>query len=246
MLDNVIRLFVAINIVLAVFNMIPVPPLDGSAILFRLVSPATAWQIRPMLAQYGSLLLLVVIFAIVLTPLGNVVIRDHQWPHQPSPGRSKVRQFRGHLRARVRPAERAALAGWLTPGQLALFDGMHVADRRHGLDVVASLRAAGVTDDELLLAGLLHDCAQGTEGGRPAPGGLVARRGLGPVGRLARPASCRGSARPSTGSAITPTCRRPMALEAGCSTRTAELIRHQAAPLEPTAGELLRLADEAN
>ncbi len=73
MLDNVIRLFVAINIVLAVFNMIPVPPLDGSAILFRLVSPATAWQIRPMLAQYGSLLLLVVIFAIVLTPLGNVV-----------------------------------------------------------------------------------------------------------------------------------------------------------------------------
>jgi Zn-dependent protease len=73
--ENVLILFVSINIVLAVFNLIPVPPLDGSAILFRLVSPATAWQIRPMLAQYGSLLLLLVIFAIVLTPLGNVVFR---------------------------------------------------------------------------------------------------------------------------------------------------------------------------
>ncbi len=37
-----------------------------------------------------------------------------------------------------------------------------------------------------------------------------------------------------------------MALEAGCSARTAELIRNQADPVEPTAGELLRLADEAN
>jgi Zn-dependent protease len=70
-LVSVLHSFVVINIVLAVFNMIPVPPLDGSAILFRVVSPATAWQIRPMLAQYGSILLLVIIFAFVLTPLGR-------------------------------------------------------------------------------------------------------------------------------------------------------------------------------
>ncbi len=56
---------------------------------------------------------------------------------------SKVRQFRSHVRARVGPDERAALADWLTPAQLALFDAMHVADRRHGLDVVATLRADG-------------------------------------------------------------------------------------------------------
>ena len=74
-LVNVLYIFVAVNIALAVFNMIPIPPLDGSALLFRLVSPATAWQLRPMLAQYGSLLLLVVIFGIVLTPLGTVVGR---------------------------------------------------------------------------------------------------------------------------------------------------------------------------
>ncbi len=53
--------FVTFNIALAIFNLIPVPPLDGSAILFRLVSPQTAWRLRPMLAQYGFMLVLVVI-----------------------------------------------------------------------------------------------------------------------------------------------------------------------------------------
>jgi len=158
---------------------------------------------------------------------------------------SKVRQFRSHLAARVRPAERADLAAWLTPAQLALFDAMHVADRRHGLDVRATLRAAGTTDPELLLAGLLHDCAKGPTVGLwhriawslgEAWGPWVvgaARRlpGFGPaLDRLRDHAEL--SAR--------------LALEAGCSARTAELIRHQADPLEPAAGELLRLADEAN
>ncbi|MGZ8501306.1 MAG: hypothetical protein ACXWW6_00485 [Candidatus Limnocylindrales bacterium] len=158
---------------------------------------------------------------------------------------SKIRQFRTHLGARVRPEERSALAGWLTPVQLALFDGMHVADRRHGLDVVITLRSRGTTDRELLLAGLFHDCAKG-----PA------------VGVLPRVAWSLGEA---WGSWVVTLARRlpgfgraldrlrdhaelsaRMALEAGCTARTAELIRHQADPIEPAAGELLRLADEAN
>ena len=77
---------------------------------------------------------------------------------------SKVRQFRSHVRARVAPDERAALVGWLTPDQLALFDSMHVADRRHGLDVVATLREQGMTDEDVLLAGLLHDAGKGRTG----------------------------------------------------------------------------------
>jgi hypothetical protein len=71
----------------------------------------------------------------------------------------KVRQFRSHLGARVSPAERTALATWLSPAQFDLFDAMHVADRRHGLDVLAALRSGGVTDSDVLLAGLLHDAA---------------------------------------------------------------------------------------
>jgi Zn-dependent protease len=51
-------LFVAFNVALAIFNLIPVPPLDGSAVLFRFLSPRQAWQLRPMLAQYGIFILL--------------------------------------------------------------------------------------------------------------------------------------------------------------------------------------------
>jgi len=73
----------------------------------------------------------------------------------------KARQLGRHLAARVRPVERVALAEWLTPAQLTLFDGMPVADRRHGLDVVAALRAAGVDDRDVHLAGLFHDAGKG-------------------------------------------------------------------------------------
>ena len=80
------------------------------------------------------------------------------------------------------------LAAWTRPGELALFDAMHVADRRHGLDVVAHLRRAGVRDRDVLAAGLLHDCAKGDTGARAADR-LVAGRGvraLGPRRRRAR------------------------------------------------------------
>ncbi len=45
--------FVMFNVALALFNLIPVPPLDGSAILFRFLSPRQVWEVRPFLAQYG-------------------------------------------------------------------------------------------------------------------------------------------------------------------------------------------------
>jgi Zn-dependent protease len=50
--------FVAFNVLLAIFNLIPIPPLDGSAILFRFLSPAQAWKVRPILGQYGFLILI--------------------------------------------------------------------------------------------------------------------------------------------------------------------------------------------
>jgi hypothetical protein len=80
---------------------------------------------------------------------------------------SRARQFRAHLFARVTTEERRALAAWTRPAELALFDGMHVADRRHGLDVVAYLRRAGVADRDVLAAGLLHDCGKGDAGWPP-------------------------------------------------------------------------------
>ena len=73
----------------------------------------------------------------------------------------KIRQFSRHVLGRVGRSEHDELHAWLTPPQLALFTSMHPADQRHGLDVVASLMAAGQTDRDLLLAGLFHDAGKG-------------------------------------------------------------------------------------
>jgi Zn-dependent protease len=54
--------FVAFNLFLALFNLIPVPPLDGSAILFRFLSPQQAWSLRPVLAQWGFVIAIGIFF----------------------------------------------------------------------------------------------------------------------------------------------------------------------------------------
>lgn len=62
LLVNILVLFVLINIVLMLFNLIPIPPLDGSKILFAFLDPRTLYQVRPMLEQYGFILLLLLFF----------------------------------------------------------------------------------------------------------------------------------------------------------------------------------------
>ena len=158
--------------------------------------------------------------------------------------RTKIRQFMSHATARVTPAEHSALSDWLTPSQLAMFDRMHVADRRHGLDVVASLRSEGVVDRDALLAGLLHDCGKGNAG-------LISRvvfaLGQAYGDWITRAASWV----PSLGAELSRLARHAetsavLARDAGCSERTVELIRDQDQPRDPQFGLLLKLADEAN
>jgi len=157
----------------------------------------------------------------------------------------KARQFVRHLTGRVSAADRVALAGWLTPAQMALFETMHPADRRHGLDVVAVLRAAGHGDPELLLAGLFHDASKGPTVGiwqrvAWALGEHYGDRVLGLAARLPgfREAFARIREHPERSAEL--------ALTVGCGERVADLIRHQATPVDPTAGEALRLADLAS
>ncbi len=62
--------FVQINLVLMVFNFIPIPPLDGSKVLYALLDPRTVWRLRPTLEQYGFFILIVLI--IPLGPGGSI------------------------------------------------------------------------------------------------------------------------------------------------------------------------------
>jgi hypothetical protein len=157
---------------------------------------------------------------------------------------SKVRQFRSHVRARVAPDERAALAGWVTADQLALFDSMHIADRRHGLDVVTTLREQGVTDEEVLLAGLLHDAGKGRTGVWPRVAYSLGQA-YGPwVWRVAGVLPPMRAALERLREHAETSAR--LAERAGASPRTVDLIRPQEAPVDPDAGRLLQLADEAN
>jgi Zn-dependent protease len=57
-LDIIVRF----DILLGLFNLIPIWPLDGGTILLSLVSRPTAWRLRPFFAQYGIFLLIAVIF----------------------------------------------------------------------------------------------------------------------------------------------------------------------------------------
>ena len=52
---------VYINILLAIFNLLPVPPLDGSHILFALLPPS-ARNVKIFLSQFGLFILLFIIF----------------------------------------------------------------------------------------------------------------------------------------------------------------------------------------
>jgi hypothetical protein len=158
---------------------------------------------------------------------------------------AKTRQVGRHLRAVVSASERAALEAWLTPAQLRLFDGMHRADQRHGLDVVAELRRQGHDDGELLLAGLLHDCGKGSWVGLWHRVGFSLAERYGGAMRRAW-TLLPGFSRAFTNLDAHAEHSAELCLRAGCGERVAELVRRQAQPAGDRLGEALRLADEAS
>lgn len=69
---------ITLNIYLAIFNLIPIPPLDGSKILAGFLPKSTAYNYLNTMEQYGFIILMVLIIFnitdIVLVPAANAVL----------------------------------------------------------------------------------------------------------------------------------------------------------------------------
>ena len=72
--SNLIFAIVQINIWLALFNLVPIPPLDGSKLLFSLLPPRF-YNLEAFMEQYGFFILIILIFilpGILFVPLGGL------------------------------------------------------------------------------------------------------------------------------------------------------------------------------
>ena len=159
----------------------------------------------------------------------------------------RVRQFAAHLRARVTPEETSLAHRILPADAAALFDGMPVADRRHALDVVDRLLAAGQDDSDLLAAALLHDAAKGHRM-------RLWHRVAGVLLEAFAPATLQRLASPDPRSWRHPfhlylqhaALSADLAAAAGCSARATAFIRGAPAAADVHLWRALEVADDAS
>ena len=74
---------IMLNVYLAVFNLIPIPPLDGSKILAGFLPKQTAFKFLNTMEQYGFLILMVLIILNIIdmfiNPVANGILTFYGW-----------------------------------------------------------------------------------------------------------------------------------------------------------------------
>lgn len=82
-LSNLFEPFIILNCVLAIFNLIPIHPLDGGKILVGLLPPKESYEIDQFLNRFGTILLFLIIFptiggsspaSLIISPILNFVL----------------------------------------------------------------------------------------------------------------------------------------------------------------------------
>ncbi|MFC1711549.1 site-2 protease family protein [Patescibacteria group bacterium] len=79
---SVIMAIIVLNVNLAVFNLLPIPPLDGSKILVGFLPHDIAWKIEESLSRYGMILLIFLVFPFfgqslaitIISPIINLIL----------------------------------------------------------------------------------------------------------------------------------------------------------------------------
>jgi Zn-dependent protease len=79
LLGTMLSILLVLNVLLAAFNMIPLPPLDGASVLGLLLPPQLSWRMREVTAtpmfQIVGLLVAWRIFPMLARPLFSLVLR---------------------------------------------------------------------------------------------------------------------------------------------------------------------------
>ena len=182
LLAGVLFIFIQINLLLMVFNLIPIPPLDGSKVLYAFLDPRTAWQVRAILEQYGLFILLGamflpifggktligVVFGEVFDPLILLVVGRLSARMRPGSAAwwvTKVRQTKRHL-ARARAGTGARRRRGLAEHRRSWPSSTRCTSPTGATGSTSSPRCAppGSAIPRCCSPGLLHDAGKGDAG----------------------------------------------------------------------------------